>query len=137
LNGWSPNTTSTVINILGITFEDYDTNHVDDSNNNKDNDNDNDKDRFDGLFESVDNIPNNEFKTSAELSDQLFDLSASRVSPISNTTLCNVFGHIVSFYDKSQYDVKYLIGGMATKMKEIVCGGIKATNSMNIDLTQS
>jgi hypothetical protein len=56
LNGWNPNTTSTVNNILGITFEDFDTNHV---NNDTDANN---KDRFVGLFESVDDIPNNEFK---------------------------------------------------------------------------
>jgi hypothetical protein len=138
LNGWSPNTTSTVNNILGITFEDFDTNHVDDDNDDNDHNDDNDEDRFVGLFESVDDIPNNEFKISAESSDQsqLFDLSASHVSPISNTTLRDVFGHIVSFYDKSQYDVKYLIGGMAIKMKDIVCEGIKETNSMNIDLIQ-
>jgi hypothetical protein len=42
----------------------------------------------------------------------------------------------VLFYDKSQSDVKYLIGGMAIKMKEIVCEGVKAANSMNIDLKQ-
>jgi hypothetical protein len=123
-----------VNNILGITIEDFDTYHADAADEDDCND---DKEGLVGLFESVDDNPNNEFNID-ESSDQsqLFDLSASRVSPISNSTLRDVFGHIVSFYDKSQSDVKYLIGGMAIKMKEIVCEGVKAANSMNIEPKQ-
>ena len=70
-------------NILGVTIEDFDTYHADAANDCND-----DEERLVGLFENVDDIPNNEFNID-ESSDQsqLFDLSASQVSPISNSTL--------------------------------------------------
>jgi hypothetical protein len=87
---------------------------------------------YTSFLQSLDDYFNEDSQTSCN-QVQLFDLSSTRVSPISNSTLRDVFGHIVSFYDKSQSDIKYLIGGMAIKMKEIVCEGIKVPNSLNID----
>ncbi len=75
----------------------------------------------------------------SEMSNQFqpFDLSSSHVPPISNASLRDIFGHIVSFYDKSPSNIKYLIVGLAIKMKEIVCEGIKLKKSINTDVKQS
>jgi hypothetical protein len=118
------------IPFLGITMEDTG-NHSDDDN--------------DGLVSFLecgivnDVINNDTDLVNSDMSDQLdsFDLSSSQVPPISNASLRDVFGHIVLFYDKSSSNIKYLIGELAIKMKEIVCEGIKLTNSINIDVKQS
>jgi hypothetical protein len=130
LNGWTPTTTSTINSILGIIMEDTG-NHSDDDN-----------DGLVSFLESgcVDDVLNDDTDlVISEMSHQFqpFDLSPSHVPPISNASLRDIFGHIVSFYDKSSSDTKYLIGGLAIKMKEIVCEGIKLTKSINIDVKQS
>ena len=90
-----------------------------------------------GCMNEVLNNDNNLVISETSNQFQPFDLSSGHVPPISNASLRDVFGHIVSFYDKSQSDIKYLIEGLAIKMKEIVYEGIKLTNLINIDVKQS
>ena len=64
-----------------------------------------------GCMNEVLNNDNNLVISETSNQFQPFDLSSGHVPPISNASLRDVFGHIVSFYDKSQSDISILLRG--------------------------
>ena len=61
------------------------------------------------------------------------DLSSNRVRPLGITSLRDVLSHVSSYYTGCEDDVKFIVGAMAIKLKQLVLEGVKNLREMSID----
>ena len=60
------------------------------------------------------------------------DLSSNKVRPLGITGLRDVLSHVSSYYTDCRDDVKFIVGVMTIKLKQLVFEGVKNISKMTI-----
>ena len=123
LVGWVPRSNSTVLDILGLGTENInvevalngepdaavfgDESNVDGNEYNKQHDNEDFR------------MDNNE-QLRIDHENTLVDLSTNKCKPLTPSVFQSVTSHMSSFYEVTQEEVKFIVGAMAIKMKDLV-----------------
>ena len=65
------------------------------------------------------------------------DQTSSRIKPLNHSALRGVLSEVSSFYNNCSEQVKFIIGSMSIKMKELVIQGVKQSSVLSIDIQNS
>ena len=115
LNGWEP---TPITDVLGIGEEDFDDSSAA------------------SLYLSTED-DDTEMALEVQKEDALVDQTSSRIKPLNHSALRGVLSDVTSFYNNCTDQVKFIIGSMSIKMKELVVRGVEQSSVLCIDIQNS
>ena len=115
LNGWEP---TPITDVLGIGEEDFDDSSAVSPH----------------LSAEADDT---EMDIEVQKEDDIVDHASSRIKPLNHSALRGVLSDVTSFYNTCTDQVKFIVGSMSVKMKELVVHGAVQSGVLCIDIENS